>query len=265
MDVRRLAVSHLPRAGIGVALGALSGMLVREIGLDQAISYSGSAASLVLLFAVLGTGLSVSRLARFARAVPIGLALLWLLVAFTPLARSLVPLTERSDPEEPGDAVFVFSSSMQPDGEPDTGALARMFHGLELVARGRAPAFVVSEANAGSRAEELARAWVGEFRVQAEVVDLGRIANTHEEAVLLGKLARARGWRRIVAVTSPTHSRRACATLEHEGLVAIASPAIETRFDLPALPASGDRLQAFGQVLHEEVGSWTYRRRGWIE
>jgi uncharacterized SAM-binding protein YcdF (DUF218 family) len=252
------------RTALGLALGALSGMLYKDIGLQGATSYSGSEATLVLVFAVAGALASLPRVRRFAIAVPVGLGLLWLLVSCTPLAASLLPLTERVDPEAPGDALFVFSSRIGADGSPDTGAMARMFHGVELIARGRAPVLVVSEVDAGHGAEELARTWANEFHVQPEIADLGRVSNTHDEAVLLGKLARARGWSRIVAVTSPTHSRRACATLEREGLAAIASPALETRFDVAALPTADDRLRAFGQVVHELVGSWTYRHRGWI-
>jgi uncharacterized SAM-binding protein YcdF (DUF218 family) len=239
-------------------------LLVKDIGLLGALSYYGSAAAIVVAFAIVGALGSLTPVRRVAITVPVALAALWLVVSYTPLAARLVPLTERVDPEEDGDAIFVFSSRIDPDGQPNAGAMSRMFHGLELVARGRAPVFVVSEVTRGRGAEILAQAWADEFHLRAEVVDLGPVSSTHDEAILLGKLARARGWSRIVAVTSPTHSRRACATLEREGLVAIASPAHETTFELPRLPNADDRLRAFEQVLHEVLGSWTYRRRGWI-
>jgi uncharacterized SAM-binding protein YcdF (DUF218 family) len=239
-------------------------MLVTGAGLPSAVSYNGSEVAVVVAFAVLGAAVSMTPVRRVALAVPIALAALCLVVSYTPLAASLTPLVERVDPDESGDAVFVFSSKIEPDGQPNASAMSRMFHGLELVARGRAPVFVVSEVTPGRGAEGLAQAWVDEFNLRAEVIDLGPVSNTHDEAVLLGKLARERGWKRIVAVTSPTHSRRACATLENEGLVAIASPARETMFELPRLEGADDRLRAFGQVVHELVGSWTYRRRGWI-
>jgi uncharacterized SAM-binding protein YcdF (DUF218 family) len=65
-------------------------------------------------------------------------------------------------------------------------------------------------------------------------------------------------------VTSPTHSRRACAALEREDLEVVCVPAVETRFDMPALDHPGDRLTAFDKIMHERAGLWLYARRGWI-
>jgi uncharacterized SAM-binding protein YcdF (DUF218 family) len=253
------------RTALGFALGGASGLLCDETGLPGAFSYNGSEVFLVLVFAAIGALVALTRARRVALAVPIGLAAFGLLVAYAPLARGLAARTERVDPDEPGDAVFVFSSSVQPDGDPDPGAMARLLHGILLVSGGRAPVLAVSEVWRHGGMEDLARGWLGALHVQAEVVNVGRVANTHDEAVLLAKKAKERGWTRIVAVTSPTHEKRACATLENEGLVAIASPAIETRYDMPGLPDADDRVRAIGPVLHEIVGQWMYRRRGWIK
>jgi uncharacterized SAM-binding protein YcdF (DUF218 family) len=66
-------------------------------------------------------------------------------------------------------------------------------------------------------------------------------------------------------VTSPTHTRRAAAALEKEGLVVFAVPAVETRFDLERLGWPGDRREAFAAIVHERIGLLVYRRRGWID
>jgi uncharacterized SAM-binding protein YcdF (DUF218 family) len=66
-------------------------------------------------------------------------------------------------------------------------------------------------------------------------------------------------------VTSPTHTRRAAAALEKQGLEVVAVPAVETRFDLEQLDWPGDRRQAFAGIAHERIGIVVYRRRGWIE
>jgi uncharacterized SAM-binding protein YcdF (DUF218 family) len=97
------------------------------------------------------------------------------------------------------------------------------------------------------------------------VLDIGEIGNTHEEAVALARLGRERGLKRILAVTSPTHTRRAAATLEKQGLVAISVPSVETNFDLERLPNAADRRRGFSSVAHEQVGLLVYRRRGWID
>jgi uncharacterized SAM-binding protein YcdF (DUF218 family) len=97
------------------------------------------------------------------------------------------------------------------------------------------------------------------------VVHFGPILNTHEEAMALAKFCRERGIRRVLAVTSPTHSRRASAALEKQGLVAISAPSRETNFDLEALRRPADRRRAFGPIAHELLGLAVYRRRGWID
>jgi uncharacterized SAM-binding protein YcdF (DUF218 family) len=133
------------------------------------------------------------------------------------------------------------------------------------MAAGRAPWLVVSEMSppAGPHAP-LARAWLAALARRGEVLQIGRIQNTHDEAEALARLARERGWKRVLAVTSPTHTLRAAATLEKQGLAVIAVPAVETNFDLERLYHPGDRRRAFAPIAHERVGLVVYRRRGWI-
>jgi uncharacterized SAM-binding protein YcdF (DUF218 family) len=171
----------------------------------------------------------------------------------------------RRDAVEDADAVFVFASRIQSDGEPTTDAMSRLLKGVELVAEGRAPFLVVSEVPPPPHAHAaLARAWLATFAHRGEVLEIGDVSNTHDEAVALARLARERGLRRILAVTSPTHTRRASATLEKQGLVAISVPSVETDFDLETLVAPGDRRRAFSAIAHERVGLVVYHQRGWI-
>ena len=103
------------------------------------------------------------------------------------------------------------------------------------------------------------------FAPRGEVLGVGRIRNTHDEAVAVARLFREHGWTRVLAVTSPTHTRRAALSLEKQGLVVISVPAVETRFDLERLRWPEDRRSAFSTVAHERVGLFVYRRRGWID
>jgi uncharacterized SAM-binding protein YcdF (DUF218 family) len=80
----------------------------------------------------------------------------------------------------------------------------------------------------------------------------------------VGETFRLRGWRTILLVTSPTHSRRASLAFEREGLDVVSSPSVETRFDLETLDRPGERLTAFGAVTHERLGLVWYRWKGWI-
>jgi uncharacterized SAM-binding protein YcdF (DUF218 family) len=100
--------------------------------------------------------------------------------------------------------------------------------------------------------------------VKAELVVLAYAENTRDEARAVSTLARQRGFKLVLLVTSPIHSRRASAALEKEGVTVVSSPSVETRFDLDTLDTWTDRLAAFGSVMHERLGLWMYARRGWV-
>jgi uncharacterized SAM-binding protein YcdF (DUF218 family) len=251
---------------VGLLAGAFVGLVAVDLNLPSLVSYWGDRSYLVPGFAVLGAVAWLTPLRRlFLAAVGLS-ALLWLAVCFTPLTAWLAEGLVRRDPVETADAVFVFSSRVQEDGDPTTDAMSRLLKGVELVAEGRAPRLLVSEVAppAGPYAP-LARAWLDAFARRGEVVPVGRIRNTRDEAVAVAKLCRERGWTRVLAVTSPTHTRRAAAALEKEGLVVFAVPSVETRFDLERLHWPGDRREGFSAIAHERIGLVVYRRRGWID
>ncbi|HEY0376152.1 MAG TPA: YdcF family protein [Pyrinomonadaceae bacterium] len=97
----------------------------------------------------------------------------------------------------------------------------RARHAAELFAAGRAPRVVLTDdglqgpwsnekernpSYAELEAEELGHAGVG-----AESVEFvpERVSSTYDEAVRVRDYARGRGWRSVLVVTSPYHSRRA--------------------------------------------------------
>jgi uncharacterized SAM-binding protein YcdF (DUF218 family) len=239
---------------------------VADLNLPSLVSDFGDRSYLVPPIAALGALLWLTPLRRLAGTAVALLAILWLVVAFTPVTSWLAQGLVRRDPVEAADAVFVFASRVQEDGDPTTDAMSRLLKGVELVAEGRAPRLLVSELRppAGPYAP-LARKWLDAFARRGEVVSVGRIVNTHDEAVAAARLCRERGWTRVLAVTSPTHTRRASAALEKEGLAVIAVPSVETRFDLERLHWPGDRREAFSALAHERIGLVVYKRRGWIE
>jgi uncharacterized SAM-binding protein YcdF (DUF218 family) len=260
------STGRLSRLGVGLTAGSLAGLIVVDLGLPSLVSYLGDRTYLVPAIAVLGGLLWLTPLRRLAGAAVALLALLWLVVGFTPVTSWLAEGLVRRDPIATADAVFVFGSRVQEDGDPTIDAMSRLLRGVELVAEGRAPRLLISEVAppAGPYAP-LARAWLDAFARRGEVVSVGRIENTRDEAVAVSKLCREHGWTRVLAVTSPTHSRRAAAALEKEGLVVMAAPSIETRFDLERLSLPGERRQAFAAIAHERLGLVVYRRRGWVD
>jgi uncharacterized SAM-binding protein YcdF (DUF218 family) len=236
-----------------------------DLDLPALVSYAQDRTVLVVAVALAGALVWLTPLKRLLAVAGAGVAALWLAVAFTPLVAWMADGLVRRDPVRDADAVFVFASRVQMDGEPTADAMSRLLKGLELVAEGRAPRLVVSEMAPPSRLyAPVARAWAKDFAPRAEILVVGPIANTREEAVAVARLLRERGLRSVLAVTSPVHTRRAAATLELEGLEVVAVPAIETRYDLETLDFAGERRRAFGSVVHERVGLFVYARRGWV-
>jgi uncharacterized SAM-binding protein YcdF (DUF218 family) len=258
--------SRRRRAWTGLAAGGLAGFLAIDLGLPALVSWWKDWTYLVVAAAFIGAVVWLTPLRRLG-VLSVGLlAALWLVVAFTPLTTWMADGLVRRDPLQAGDAAFVFGAFVQPDGDPNSKSMARLLRAVELVADGRARYLVVSEISppAGPLAP-VARDWVGRFAPSAEVLTVGQIFNTHDEAVAVKALFEERGWTRVLAVTSPTHTRRAAAALEAQGLEVVAVPAIETEFDLEGLGFPADRRAAFGALAHEWLGLYVYRRRGWID
>jgi uncharacterized SAM-binding protein YcdF (DUF218 family) len=243
----------------------LAGFIAVDLDLASLISYWGDRTFVIPAAAFVGAAVWPTLLRRLAMGGLALLAGLWLAVAFTPLTIWMAEGLVRRDPVQAGDAVFVFASRVQMDGEPTTAAMSRLLRGLELVGEGRSTELVVSEVRGGPRSRPIAEDWVERFVPSARVTAVGPILNSHDEAVAVARLFRERGWTRVLAVTSPTHTRRASAALEAQGLEVISVPAVETSFDLERLEYPGDRREAFSNLAHEHLGLIVYRYRGWID
>lgn len=254
------------RAWTGLLAGAVAGFIGLDLDLASLVSFWGDRTVLVPLAAFVGAAVWPTPLRRLAVAAVALLGALWLAVAFTPLTTRMTDSLVRQDPLQAGDAVFVFASRIQLDGDPSPDAMSRLLRGVELVGEGRSRFLVVSEMpGPQGRYAPLAEAWVERFAPSAEVLAVGPVYNTHDEALAVARLFHERGWKRVLAVTSPTHTRRASAALEFQGLEVVAIPSIETRFNLEGLERFGDRRKAFSNLAHEWVGLFVYRHRGWID
>lgn len=252
-------------APLGLALSALAAVLLRDLDAPTLVSYRGSYTTLTVAVAAALFLLTRTRLRRLVAVGTLALVLLWLSVAFSPLVPALTQGLVRRDPLRPAAAVFVLSSRQQEDGELTSSSMSRLLRGLELVGQGFAPCLILSELPPGNpRYAPAARALIDHLGLKLELLTVGPVRNTREEAVAVARLARERSFGELILVTSPLHSRRAAAVFEREGVRVVSAPAQETRFDLELLRRSDERLSAFGDVLHERVGLLVYRWRGWI-
>jgi len=250
---------------MGALVGGLGGFFARDLNLLALVSYTGSRTPGVLLAALVGSRLWLTPLRRGLGMVVAALGLGFGRVALTPVPAWLYEGLPRRDALVPGDAVFVSSSRLQDDGDLPTAAMKRLLRGLGVIGGGSAPRLVLAELYPPQPSyAAVARPLMERLGIHAELLVVGPVGNTRDEAVAVAALCRQKGLGRVIVVTSPTHSRRACATLEHEGLTVVSVPCMETRYDLERLNRTDERLGAFGDLLHERVGLFVYSRRGWI-
>jgi uncharacterized SAM-binding protein YcdF (DUF218 family) len=262
------AAGRWRRMGVGLAVGALGGGVLLDLDLPGLVFMDEDSWVCVLAGAIVGALLWLTPARRLVGWAVALLAVLWAAVAFTSLIVWLEDGLVRKDPLRAADLVYVFGASVQSNGDPTAEAMSRLLKGIELLAEGQAPLLVVPELPppGGFGYLALARRWAETFAPRGRVLALeGPDVNTHDEALALARLCRERGWKRVLAVTSPLHTRRASATLERAGLEVISVPSIETRFDLAQPNSPGDRRPAFVPIVHERIGLLVYRHRGWIQ
>ena len=217
-----------------------------------------------------------------------GLVLLMWLIGATPLPGRVLASLERpwvgvSRAALPtADAVMLLGGYMAPSRE-EVGQIHfnqsadRAVMALELMRLEKAKTLVLS--GNGMRFEnlelvepEMFKAVLEERKlIGPEIVSLGGCKHTRHEAEKLATLARERGWKRILLVTSATHMRRAAAVFRTTtGLEIVPVPcsfltqASIYGYDSIDLVPQTPGFTKLDNYVHEQVGWWVYRWRGWI-
>ncbi len=192
-------------------------------------------------------------------------------VMFTPIIRPLTTAFVRSDPAAtaPPDAVVVLSGSVSEDGLMTGQALDRLLSALMLLRQRQVPSLALSVVSASSgspKADSEAdqRALVALAAPQVTPRFVRNVHSTRDEALAFAALARTHGWQRVAVVTSPMHSRRACAALESAGLVVECRPAAGRDYSIRQLGSPEDRRLAFRDVVYESAATLVYRLRAWM-
>jgi uncharacterized SAM-binding protein YcdF (DUF218 family) len=214
---------------------------------------------------VAGAVLSLARLQSTLWAAGAGVAVLIALVTGTPISGMALQGILRSDPLAPCDAAYVLGSSLHPDGSLPTADQARLLHAYALIGQGTAPRLLVTrlQGTAPSYLPAISRQ-MRMLGLGFPVEEAGEAVNTHDEAVNLARIARERGWKRILLISTPSHMRRAGAVFERAGVPVVCSPCPETRYDIRDPQGPDGRLAVFRDWLREAVGYEVYRFRRWV-
>lgn len=190
---------------------------------------------------------------------------------FPPLGR-LAQGWVRNDPlpQQRPDAVIVLSAAVTSDGWLSPAAVDRLLAGIGLLDSVAAPRLVVSRVwtDIDTRRPVMSdadqRALVELVNRRVELFRVDSVGSTRVEAERIKVLFDRRGWKSAIVVTSPVHTRRACATFEAIGIGVVCRASPDRRTSIRRQQSPTDRIGAFGQWTYEALGWWKYRIRGWV-
>jgi uncharacterized SAM-binding protein YcdF (DUF218 family) len=181
------------------------------------------------------------------------------------------------------DAVVVLGGGSEPAryeaaGVHLTRAGDRYVMGVELMRLGKAPALCLggntSEIDGVQHAEaDVVKAWLESWKLVPadEIVSLGANTNTRDEGVKVAKLAKERGWKRVLLVTSASHMSRSVAVFRAVDVEVVPAPCNfltslstgSSPFQLSVPSWAG--FEKIGIWAHETAGWAIYKRRGWVK
>lgn len=259
--------SKIRPALAGAIVGALAAVGAHVLGVPQLLRIP----DLALFFpaAIFGAAVGGNQL-RPLLWVPAGIiAALCLIVAYTPLVSLLAQPLIRRDPLPPKvDAIAVLSEGITADGLMRRPTLDRLLTGLSLAQRGTANVVLVSRESRYLHGKLVSdSADLGNIAALdpavPEIIFVDSVLTTRTEALRMRGVAEGRHWATLAVVTSPMHTRRACATFEAVGLKVVCVPAVMRQSGLDGDADPEDRLRAFRSWLYETFASASYRSRGW--
>jgi len=243
-----------------LALGALTG-----VGKGPSLLFP-----IAFLAALLGAVLALTRAAVVlwvGTAVVLGLFCIVALTGFTTTVLPRKALLRRDPlPRSPVDAVVVLSGGITSDSLLMSEALDRLLTGLALMRDSVAPLLVVTQprrTDRGTAAPDQARLR-GLIMRPFPMLTVDSVRTTRDEAVRAWRLLSPRGATRVVVVTSPLHTLRACATFERVGFTVSCIAAVSRAYSTDRAATPDERLTLFRAWLYERAALVEYRARGWV-
>ena len=263
---------HRPRAFdafVGATMGVLAAIAI--IAADVPRIAGGHPTLFVIVCGVIGAAVGLAHQLRRAAYAAAFVAVVAAVVAITPAMSPLVRTWVRSDApaRTPLDAVMVLSAGLHADGSLNARAAERLVSGIMLVRDTRTPLLVTTRdrSRVGGQTVDTDAAQRRLVRSLADSIDwriVAPVSTTHDEALRAAELLRPLGKSRIAVVTSPMHTRRACATFEAVGFTVVCVPSEEWAYSERNLASPLDRIRAFLDYVYERFGMIQYRGRGWI-
>jgi uncharacterized SAM-binding protein YcdF (DUF218 family) len=258
----------VPQILAGAVVATLGAVAAHVLGVQQLLRTPDLA--LYLPAALFGALLGATRFRPLVWVPATVIASICLVVAYTPIVLTLAPtLIRRDSLPSRVDAIAVLSMGIAPDGMMRSETLDRLLTGLSLAKRGLSPVLLLSRERRAFRETAVSDAAdlqsiTALVSPNARVIFVDSVFTTRTEALRMAALARANRWATLAVVTSPMHTRRACATFEAVGLKVACVPAAIRGSGLYAGANAEDRLRAFRSWLYETFATPTYKSRGWI-
>ncbi len=259
---------HGPAAGYGALLGALGGFMLVDLGAPRILADTPPT-WFVLIGLLFGAALGAIRAARWIGIADGVLVVVWLIIACTPLMDRLAPRWARHDAlPAHADAVVVLSAGVESDTALSADGLDRLIAGLSIASSMHVGELVTSRIGRRTR-DGVLTSDTDQARMVALAGYAGhwdvvrRVASTRDEAVRAAALLLP-SRSRIVLVTSPMHTRRACATFEAVGFSVSCEPALDHQHATWHPETASDRIAAWRQYAYERLGMVKYRHKRWV-
>jgi uncharacterized SAM-binding protein YcdF (DUF218 family) len=268
--IREFARTGRPAAGL--IAGTLLGLVLLVLGVWNLKGDNAAAAGVPLcaIAGILASG--SSRSFRLLVAADVALLCVMAVVAYTPTMTVLSSRLIRAD-SLPGDgvnAVVVLSANVTTGRTLSDVGTDRLLTGIALMRKGVAPRLLTTRVTyrghgltVNTDADQQALTELAGVRDRWTLVP-DYVGNTHDEALEVDRRLRPLGATTIALVTSPWHTRRACATFEHVGFRVYCVPAAEHGSQTRNPLLARDRLASFRFYLYEQIGWLEYWRRGWV-
>jgi len=170
----------------------------------------------------------LARLYRRTASVLAVAVLVVILAGALPVAPALSRALLVRDALRPADAIVVLGGGIHDADLPSTSSTARLVHGLRLQHRGYAPVVILTVGNPDNpaipEASVMARV-AGELGIDRRVLIVERVADrTATQGEAVARIAKERGFRTLLLVTSPEHSYRSVRVFRKTGLEIVSAP-----------------------------------------